>query len=112
MNKRIILPEKRAQIDTSQVSVIPRIDALLNDALIIMGTELARYRSKVQRGASLDLKESRCVKEMVESIVKMNKESREAARQQDLSNLTNEELLQLATELLNNKSAKESINND
>lgn len=107
MNKRIIFPPKHPQIDTSQVSVVPKIESLLSDALVIMGAELARYRAKVQRGSGLDLKESRCVREFIDSITKLSKESREAARAQDLSNLTNEELLQLAVDLLDTKS-KES----
>jgi ribosomal protein L17 len=53
---------------------------------------------------TLNTHESRAVREYVECIVKLSKEAREAARQQDLSNLTNEELLALATELLANNS--------
>lgn len=104
-NRYIVKP----QIDASQVSVVPKIESLLSDAIVIMGTELARYRAKVQRGSSLDLKESRCVREMVEAILKVNKEHREAARQQDLSNLTNEELLQLATEMLSANNTKDKV---
>lgn len=107
MTKRQVDPSKYTLIDKyavqSSVTVVPKVETLLSDALVVIGTELARFRAKVQRGASLDLKEGRAVRDYVEAIVKLSKETRESARAEDLSTLTNEELLQLATSLLSNK---------
>jgi hypothetical protein len=102
MTKYIVKP----QVEMHQVSVVPKIETLLSDALVVIGTELARFRAKVNRGVSLDVKEAKIVRDYVESIVKLSKEAREAARSEDLSNLTNEELLQLATDLLGKKDEK------
>jgi hypothetical protein len=99
----------RYKLDTSNVAVVPKIESLLSDALVVIGSELARYRAKAARGASLDTHESRAVREYVECICKLSKEAREAARQQDLSSLTNEELLQLATEMLSANNSKDKV---
>ena len=99
--KRIILPKRTNQINEREVSVLPSLSALLDDAKSIIGAELAQYRHKVKRGATLDLKEARAVQGYMETLVKLSKEEREAARSEDLSSLSNEELLQLATSLTN-----------
>ena len=92
--KRIIIPNKPS------ISIIQTTDALLDDAKMIIAAELARYRSKSVRGISLDLKEARVVTGYIAELTKLQREERESARQQDLSNLTDEELLQLAGQVL------------
>ena len=103
MTKKIILPKKTNQVQQSEVVVIPTIERLLEDALSIIGCELAQYKSKSRRGITLDLKEARIVQGYVDSLTKAQKESREQARAHDLSDLSNEELLQLATQLASSK---------
>ena len=68
----------RYKLDTSNVAVVPKIESLLSDALVVIGSELARYRAKAARGASLDTHEARAVREYVECICKLSKEAREA----------------------------------
>lgn len=102
--RRIILPKKTNQVEPSEVVYVPTIERLLEDALSIIGCELAQYKSKSKKGITLDLKEARIVQGYVDSLTKAQKESREQARAHDLSNLSNEELLQLATELAGKKS--------
>lgn len=92
--KRITIPNKPS------ISIIQTTDALLDDAKMIIAAELARYRSKSVRGISLDLKEARVVTGYIAELTKLQREERESARQQDLSNLTDEELLQLAGQVL------------
>lgn len=82
-----------------QGTIIPNIDGLMQDAMIIVGQELSNYKRKVTNGISLDLKEARVVQGYMETLTKLSKEQRDAARSEDLSNLSNEELLQLATEI-------------
>ncbi len=94
--RRIIVPSHKPQ---DNVTVVPQLDALMNDALSIIGAELAQYRSKTKRGVTLDLKEARAVQGYLDTMVKLSKEHREAARAADLADLTDEELLQLATQL-------------
>lgn len=94
--RKVIVPKPKQQND---ITVIPSIENLMNDALSIIGAELIQYRSKVKRGVTLDLKEARAVQGYLDTMVKLSKEAREAARAQDLSELSDEELLQLATQL-------------
>jgi len=108
MTKKIILPKKTNQVQQSEVVVIPTIERLLEDALSIIGCELAQYKSKSRRGITLDLKEARIVQGYVDSLTKAQKESREQARAHDLSDLSNEELLQLATQLASSKKLPQS----
>jgi hypothetical protein len=97
--RRIVLPKKYNQIEDKDVVMVPKLESLMTDALSIIGAELAHYRSKSGRGVTLDLKEARVIQAYMDSLVKMSKEAREQARAEDLSDLSNEELLQLATEL-------------
>ena len=103
--KRIILPPKKRQISLDNSSIIPATELLLHDAKAIIGAELAHYRSKAVRGVTLDPKEARIVQGYLESLVKIQKEEREIAGTQDLSTLSDTELLHLAKRVLeaNNK---------
>jgi ribosome-binding ATPase YchF (GTP1/OBG family) len=91
----------RRIVDQKPVIVVPTVDRLMNDALSIIGSELAAYKSKTQKGMRLDAKEARSVQNYMDALVKLNREMREAARMHDLSNLSDEELSKLAHEVLN-----------
>ena len=94
--KRIIIPVKNEPITSYTQST----DMLIEDSKMIIAAELARYRHKAVRGIALDLKEARVVTSYIAELTKLAREEREASRQQDLSNLTDEELLQLAGQVL------------
>ena len=98
--KRIVLPPNKNKISLEQSSIIPATELLLHDAKAIIGAELARYRAMVLRGVTLDSKQARIVQGYLESLVKIQKEEREQARDEDLSQLSNEELLKLAASVL------------
>ena len=76
--KRIVLPPKKRPIS------------------------LAHYRSKAVRGVTLDPKEARIVQGYLESLVKIQREEREMADAQDLSAMSDVELLRLAKRVLEN----------
>ena len=93
VRKRII-PKQPDSVD-----VIPSLGSLMDDALSIVGSELARYKEKSKRGITLDLKEARVIANYIDVLTKCSREAREQARADDLSDLSNEELMQLATQL-------------
>lgn len=97
--RRIILPKKTNQVEIKDIVVIPTLNSLMNDALAIIGAELSQYRSKTKRGVTLDLKEARVIANYMDTLTRASKESREQARAEDLADLSNEELLQIATQL-------------
>ena len=103
--KRIILPPKKRTVNLENSSIIPATELLLHDAKAIIGAELAHYRSKAVRGVTLDPREARIVQGYLESLVKIQREEREIADTQDLSTLSDMELLHLAKRVLevNNK---------
>ena len=107
--KRIILPPKKKTVTLETSSVIPATELLLHDAKAIIGAELAHYRSKAVRGVTLDPKEARIVQGYLESLVKIQREEREIAEPQDLSALSDVELMHLAKRVLenNNKQTKD-----
>ena len=109
--KRIILPKKTNQVEPSEVTVVPTINSLLNDALAIVGSELAQYRSKTKRGVTLDLREARVVTGYLDALTRSSKEAREQARAEDLSELSDSELLQLATQLAKGSGNPQLTNN-
>jgi len=100
--KRIILPPKKRPISLETSSVIPATELLLHDAKAIIGAELAHYRSKAVRGVTLDPKEARIVQGYLESLVKIQREEREMSEAQDLSSLSDSELMHLAKRVLEN----------
>ena len=100
--KRILLPPKKRPISLETSSVIPATELLLHDAKAIIGAELAHYRSKAVRGVTLDPKEARIVQGYLESLVKIQREEREIADAQDLSAMSDVELLRLAKRVLEN----------
>tara|TARA_R110002020_G_scaffold469457_1_gene694507 strand:- start:813 stop:1184 length:372 start_codon:yes stop_codon:yes gene_type:complete len=107
--KRILLPPKKRSVTLESSSIIPATELLLHDAKAIIGAELAHYRSKAVRGVTLDPKEARIVQGYLESLVKIQREEREIAETQDLSSLSDIELMRLAKRVLesNNKQTKD-----
>ena len=113
--KRIILPPKKRKVSLETSSIIPATELLLHDAKAIIGAELAHYRSKAVRGVTLDPKEARIVHGYLESLVKIQREEREIAETQDLSTLSDVELLRLAKRVLesnNNKTIDKNERSD
>ena len=104
--KRIILPPKKRTVTLDISSIIPATELLLHDAKAIIGAELAHYRSKAVRGITLDPKEARIVQGYLESLVKIQREEREIAGTQDLSTLSDVELLHLAKRVLETNNRK------
>jgi len=104
MVKKLILPPKH-QKNIEVSDHIPSTDLLLHDAKLIIASELAHYRSKISRGSNLDLKEARVIQGYLDTLTKLQREEREAARQHDLSNLSDEELLQLANDVFSKTKA-------
>ena len=110
--KRILLPPKKRTVTLDNSSIIPATELLLHDAKAIIGAELAHYRAKAVRGVTLDPKEARIVQGYLESLVKIQREEREIAGTQDLSTLSDVELLHLAKRVLeaNKNNNKETTN--
>ena len=104
--RRIILPSKKKKVTLETSSVIPATELLLHDAKAIIGAELAHYRSKAVRGVTLDPKEARIVQGYLESLVKIQREEREISEAQDLSALSDSELMHLAKRVLDNNNNK------
>ena len=104
--RRIILPSKKKKVTLETSSIIPATELLLHDAKAIIGAELAHYRSKAVRGVTLDPKEARIVQGYLESLVKIQREEREISEAQDLSALSDSELMHLAKRVLSNNNNK------
>lgn len=93
-------PVRRKVTVVSDVTVVPSIDRLTTDALGILSCELAYYRTKTASGAVLNEKEVVILQRHIDSLVKLSKEAREIAKAEDLSKLSNEELLELAESIV------------
>lgn len=100
--RKLILQPK-----TVVTSIAWETEHLIQDAKIILAQELAHYRQKVTKGVNLDLKEARVVTNYLDTLTKLQRAEIEAARAEDLSNLSTEELHQLAVEVL--KDSKPAI---
>jgi len=104
--QKVLLPPKRIRIEQKDVVVVPSLDSLVSDAVIVIANELAYYRGKTCRGATLGSKETIAFRGLVEALCRLTKEAREQSRAEDLGKLSNEELMDLATKVLSNKESK------
>ena len=86
---RKILPSKRGNV--SGVTVVPAVEALTSDAKAIIGQQLALLRAKSDKGVTLSDKETRQITSYLDSLVRLLREEREAAKQEDLQGYTMEE---------------------
>lgn len=93
-------PKRRIVPSNVKVSKAPELNTIINDALSIIGSELASYSNKTKRGVMLDLKEARIVSSYMDSLVKMSKEAREAQKPEQLEHLSDEQLLAIASQAL------------
>lgn len=107
--KRIIIHPAKSKQTVESHDFIPATDLLLHDAKCIISGELSRYRAKVQKGLSLDLKEARVIQGYLDALVRLQKEERDASRAQDLSNLSDEELLALAQSVFGGSRAASAL---
>lgn len=89
----------------SHVVEVPQADLLIADALRIIQNEMVQFATKSRNGKSLSLSEARVLQGYIKSLTDLSKESRERAKQDDLSNMTDEELVSAMQSLLQ-KSAK------
>jgi hypothetical protein len=94
--RRLVIPKP----NSDNVTVVPTLNHLMNDAMSIIGAELSKYKSKTARGVTLDLKEARVIANYMDTLTRASKEAREQARAEDLSDLSNEELMQLASQII------------
>lgn len=73
----------------------PSVDSMVADALQVVQTEILKFKSKVHQGRSLDVKEAKILQGYIKSLVELSREDRERARDADLSDVSDEELVRL-----------------
>lgn len=92
-NRRLIVPQKPAQVRAVTIDLVPDVNKLIDDALGVVAMEIHNFKGKVQSGKSLDLSEARVLQGYIKSLTDMSKEMRERESAADLANLTDNELL-------------------
>jgi hypothetical protein len=105
LKRRIIVP--KAKVEQSNIVLMPNVQSLLSDALMVIQTEVARFSGKARKGVSLDLREARVLQGYIKALVELSKEAREREKNSDLGDLSPEELLALAQELINKKNKEQ-----
>jgi hypothetical protein len=73
----------------------PSVDSMMADALGVIQLEITKYKTKVAQGRSLDSREAKTLQGYIKSLVDLSREDRERIKEQDLSQLSTEELLAL-----------------
>lgn len=101
---------RRLVIKPNNVLVVPEAETLIGDALRIIQNQLTQIAAKsnkaIAAGNTLGLAEARVLQGYIKALVELSKESRERSKADDFSNLSDEELAQLAQTLLQKKSEK------
>jgi hypothetical protein len=104
MTKKLILPPSRDIFRLSDTKVVPAIDQLTSEIKLLIANEVAKYAAKsFANPLPLDNKATKAIRDLTESLCKLTREAREQARSEDLSSLSNEELVELALKLAHNK---------
>lgn len=85
--------QRRKVIEAPGLVTQPSVDSLINDALNVIQKEIAKFSYKVNKNESLNLSEARVFQGYIKSLAEMARESREAAKQDDLGNMSNEEII-------------------
>lgn len=99
--KRVILNTNHGILKKmGDVMIVPTVDHLLDNALSVLQNEIYALKKKTDDGFMLDYEEANIMTKYVDALVKLSKESRELAKSDDLSELTNEEIAKLASEIL------------
>lgn len=88
-------PKRTLVPSNVKVSRSPQLVDIIEDALNIIGSELAMYSSKVKKGITLDAKQARIVSTYMDSLVKMSKEARESQKPEQLEHLSDEQLIEI-----------------
>jgi hypothetical protein len=73
----------------------PSVDSMMADALGVIQLEITKFKTKVAQGRSLDSREAKTLQGYIKSLVDLSREDRERLKEQDLSELSTEELLAL-----------------
>jgi len=95
---KVIIPDsQRAKPLTVTFDV--STETILRDAKNIIALEIARYSSKVNKNQFLTLQEARVVQGYIETLVKTQKEEREALESLNLANKSDAELIELVKKL-------------
>lgn len=101
-------PKRRIVPSDVKISRAPQLTQLIDDALSIIGSELAKYSSKSRKGLMLDLKEARAVQGYMDALTKMSREAREASKPDQLEHLSDEQLLEIAKQAIEVESTKKA----
>lgn len=75
--------------------IFPSVDHMISDALDILQLEITKYKTRVQQGRSLNSQEAKILQGYMKSLVDLSREDRERTKEEDLADLTTEELVAL-----------------
>lgn len=100
-SKRIILSSSRPkqQIVRSGSSLFSPAQVILADALDTVGTEIVRLNQRAKQ-AALNPNEARTLQGYIKSLIDINREQRENDKGNDAADMTDEELMAIAEQLL------------
>ena len=84
---------KRRIVQSNNLVVQPSVESLIADALNVIQQEITKFSYKVNKGQTLAPGEARIFQGYIKSLTDMAKESREAAKHEDLGDMTNDEII-------------------
>lgn len=94
------MSEPVRRIITNQIMVVPEADKLIDDAMRIIQNELVKFAKMSKETKTLSLAEARVLQGYVKSLTELSKESRERAKADDPSQMSDEQLVEAMQTLL------------
>ena len=97
--RKITLPIKKPSVAISEVVEVPPVDSVMAKLVDTLANEINKLRVRSYT-AFLDDKQARMLQGYVKSLVELSREQRERDKLEDLSKMTDEELFELAKQII------------
>lgn len=96
-------PLPHPQFNSDNIVALPSVERLISDALSVISSDIVRFKKKVSADRSLELGEARVLQGHIRALVELSREAREREKTKDLSNMSDEELLEAIKIITANK---------
>ena len=98
--RKITLPIRpKGTVEITEVTEVPPVDGILAKAISTIANEINKLYVR-SHAANLSDKEARILQGHIKTLIELSREQRERDKADDLSNMSNEELFDLAKQIL------------
>lgn len=98
-NKRPVRRHFTVVKNSSKLSLVPTVENVMNDAISLLAKEVAEMQQRYNRpGMSMNISDATKLSKFVKSLIEISREERAREAADDLSKMTNEQLMEMAAQ--------------